>query len=52
VPQWLAALQREPRFSGQALARIEMQATREPEGAVQFRIASEAAAAEGAGGSK
>ena len=52
VPQWLAALQREPRFSGQAFARIEMQATREPEGAVQFRIASEAASAEGVGGSK
>ncbi len=41
VPQWLAALKREPGFAGKAFARIEMQPAREPEGAVQFRIATD-----------
>jgi MSHA biogenesis protein MshI len=49
LPQFLAALQHESHFAGAEFARIEMHPARDPAGAVQFRITSEALANAGAG---
>lgn len=50
VPLWLAALQSEPRFAGTAFARIDLQPAREPAGAVQFRIGTDAGAPDSGAG--
>jgi Tfp pilus assembly protein PilN len=50
VPQWLAALQSEPRFAGTAVARIDLQPARDPAGAVQFHIGTDAGTSDAGAG--